>query len=431
MLSISLKPLSSSSFLRPLIPIPIPIPIPIASILCKSQLHVERGIEFDVGDTFFRHESAIGRDLGVLSAALHKKANGTLRLIDAMCGCGVRSIRYLAEAEVDFVIANDANQEYRGLISENLSRVVKGFEEEVKRWEVRHLDANRLMMECYLNKDFYDFIDVDSFGSDSMFLRAAIGAVKLGGLLYLTSTDGYTSGGHRPQHSLAAYGAYIRPMPFCNELGLRMLIGGALREASTLGYHVAPLFSYYSYHGPVFRTLLQVKRGKLPDNRHYSFISYCKQCGSSQAFSWGQLGKIRCPCSENVGGSCVVSGPLWTGPLHNAPYLRDMQNLASQWEWISDGVGKDLEKLLEQMVDESDPKLPPGYFKLDEIASRAKVNSPSLANIMNILHKKGYAASRSHIESNAIKTNCTMTECVSIVRELQQSLIMQQSRATL
>lgn len=104
-----------------------------------------------------------------------------------------------------------------------------------------------------------------------------------------------------------------------------MLIGGAVREASVLGYHVVPLFSYYSYHGPVFRVLLQVKRGKSPSSRlilvvnffrvislvlgddaiasrdrYYSFISYCNRCGNTLAFSWNELGEISCPCSTNV-----------------------------------------------------------------------------------------------------------------------------------
>ena len=69
--------------------------------------------------------------------------------------------------------------------------------------------------------------------------------------------------------SLAAYGAYIRPLPYSNEIGLRMLIGGAVREASVLGYNVSPLFSYYSYHGPVFRVLLRVNRGKPPHGMYY------------------------------------------------------------------------------------------------------------------------------------------------------------------
>lgn len=67
--------------------------------------------------------------------------------------------------------------------------------------------------------------------------------------------------------TLAAYGAYVQHMPYSNEIGLRMLMGGAVREASVLGYHVVPLFSYYSYHGPVFRVMLQVRRGKFSNTR--------------------------------------------------------------------------------------------------------------------------------------------------------------------
>lgn len=56
-------------------------------------------------------------------------------------------------------------------------------------------------------------------------------------------------------------------MPFSNEIGLRMLIGGVAREASVLGYYATPLFSYYSYHGPVFRVMLRINRGRISKNR--------------------------------------------------------------------------------------------------------------------------------------------------------------------
>ncbi|XLR60825.1 hypothetical protein S83_011497, partial [Arachis hypogaea] len=46
--------------------------------------------------------------------------------------------------------------------------------------------------------------------------------------------------------SLAAYRAYVHTMPYSNEVGLRMLIGGAAREAAVLGYHITPLFSHYA-----------------------------------------------------------------------------------------------------------------------------------------------------------------------------------------
>lgn len=190
MLSLPLKPPTSSSTLlnfKTLFSAKIKC--------CKCQIQTERGHSFDAGDTFFRHESSTGRDLGVLSAAVYKKTHNALRVLDAMCGCGIRSLRYLAEADADFVLANDANPDYGGIISGNLEKAGVGEE----RWVVKHLEANRLLTECYLERDYFDLIDVDSFGSESSYLRSALCSVKLGGLLYVTSTDGYSSGGHRPQ----------------------------------------------------------------------------------------------------------------------------------------------------------------------------------------------------------------------------------------
>ena len=43
---------------------------------------------------------------------------------------------------------------------------------------VSHLDAHRLLSCCALNEDYYDLVDVDSFGSDTSFLGAAIESVK-------------------------------------------------------------------------------------------------------------------------------------------------------------------------------------------------------------------------------------------------------------
>jgi tRNA (guanine26-N2/guanine27-N2)-dimethyltransferase len=40
------------------------------------------------------------------------------------------------------------------------------------------MDAHRLLASCALNEDYYDLVDVDSFGSDTSFLGSAIEAVK-------------------------------------------------------------------------------------------------------------------------------------------------------------------------------------------------------------------------------------------------------------
>jgi len=52
-----------------------------------------------------------------------------------------------------------------------------------------------LLASRYLAEDFYDLVDVDSFGSETLHLPAAIDAVRFGGMLFLTSTDGMSSAG--------------------------------------------------------------------------------------------------------------------------------------------------------------------------------------------------------------------------------------------
>jgi hypothetical protein len=115
----------------------------------------------------------------------------------------------------------------------------------------------------YLQEDYYDLVDVDSFGSDTSHLAGAIDALKYGGMLYLTSTDGMSAAGKRPTRALAAYGCYSRCLPSANEQGLRMLIGAAVREGAARGVTLTPLFSLYSYHGPVSSAACLLQKGRI------------------------------------------------------------------------------------------------------------------------------------------------------------------------
>lgn len=82
---------------------------------------VERNIDFYVGSSFYRKESALSRDLGVLAAKVYKKENESLRVLDLLCGSGIRSKRYLEQAEADFVWANDGSPDTHSAILFNLS----------------------------------------------------------------------------------------------------------------------------------------------------------------------------------------------------------------------------------------------------------------------------------------------------------------------
>lgn len=166
--------------------------------------HSERGVSFDPGSAFYRSDSAAGRDLAVLAATLHRcrgrpDPSAPYLCLDAMCGCGVRALRYLAQAGADFVWANDASEALRPVILANLSRFERSSpaaEAGRRRWVVSHNDATRLLAERYLRREYFDVIDVDSFGGDAAYVRAALLALKIGGLLYLTSTDWRSARGY-------------------------------------------------------------------------------------------------------------------------------------------------------------------------------------------------------------------------------------------
>lgn len=171
--------------------------------------------------------------------------------------------------------------------------------------------ARRLLTACYLNETFADIIDADMFGSDTSSVGPALDCLRFGGLLYLTSTDGFSSSGKRPARALAAYAAYTQPLPFHAEQGLRALVGGAVREAATRGLRVQPLFCLYSPHGPVMRAMVRVTRQRVAPGDEYGFVGY--------EASSGEVWRIpfRCGARPRV-------------RVHPHPCLQVLQNSAGQ-----------------------------------------------------------------------------------------------------
>jgi len=59
-------------------------------------------------------------------------------------------------------------------------------------------DVNRVLLYCYMEKDYYDLIHINSFGSNSIFCGSALASVVHIGLVYVTSIDRFSAGEHRP-----------------------------------------------------------------------------------------------------------------------------------------------------------------------------------------------------------------------------------------
>ena len=370
----------------------------------ESAWRQEGKAEFCVDNAFYRSQSQTGRDLAVLAAAVYKHRQGQLRILDAMTGCGVRPLRYQQEAGADWVWANEGNPDLQAVLAKNLTQGMQP-----DSYRITHEDANQVFFRCHQQHDYYDLVDIDSFGSPAPYLSTGLWATKIGGLLYLTSTDGRTTGGRNPDKSLQIYGAYARSHPAIHEQGLRLLIGGALQQAATKGMQVEPVFSLFK--GQVHRVMLRLIMGCSWTSDLYGFLGYCHSCGHYQSVLWRQLGRVCCPCPyrDHPSRPLTLSGPLWLGPLHDVHMLSQMETLAHSWGWIEQA------KLLQVMQAEAD--MPPYFFKLGEIGHRGKMDIPQRDRLIQALRRQGYRATLTHLDFQAIKTDATMATCIEVAKQ--------------
>jgi tRNA (guanine26-N2/guanine27-N2)-dimethyltransferase len=371
--------------------------------MASSDWRQEGKVSFQVGHAFYRAHSQIGRDLAILAAAVDRAERQSLRVLDVMTGCGVRPLRYVLEAGADWVWANEANADVATVLRHNLSQQL-----EPDMFHLTQDDAARVLSDCYIRRDFYDVVDVDSFGSAAPYAMLSLGAVKLGGLVYLTDTDSRSRDGHNAAKSLAAYGAYPRSHPAVGEQGLRLLLGHLWQQAGARGLGMQPVFALW--HQNICRVMARIVPQSNADPTLYGFLGYCHACGHYRTLNWRQLSRACCP-HHDPPLPMVVSGPLWLGNLHSRAMLTQMRQLAQQWGW------SDRAALLEMMQAEID--LPPWYFPLGEIGRHSRGDIPPRDRMLAGLRAAGYRASLTHITPAAIKTDATMKDCVAIARQLR------------
>jgi tRNA (guanine26-N2/guanine27-N2)-dimethyltransferase len=363
----------------------------------------EGAVEFDIGPAFYRRSSALSRDLGVLAAIVYRQSHPQLAVLDGMSACGVRSLRYLVEAEADMVWANDADASVHGVLAANLAGI------DPTRYQITHRSTQALLYQAIAAEQRFDLIDLDGFGNPSAFLGPGLQALRFGGLCYVTSTDGRSLSGQLPHQSMSQWGTFARSHPAVHEQALRILLGSLHQQATALGYGIKPIFSLYA--DKVWRVMVQL----LPKPRvwppkgpiaEYGFLGYCHGCGGFQTVDWRSLGRVNC-----ASGQCdhppVVSGPMWLGELADADWLKEMRDLAELRGWV------ELLALLDLW--RSEMGMPPYFYTLGEVGRRGQMDIPKRDRLARALIEQGYRFSRTAIDPEGFKTDATLATCVALM----------------
>ena len=360
----------------------------------------EEKAEFQVGRAFYNPQSKFVRDLGVLAAAVYKQDYGCLRVLDTLAASGVRSLRYYLESKADYIWVNEGNYQLEATLQKNISAAVASSD-----FKITYQDAHRVFFQCYQERDYFDLVDIDCFGSAVPYLNTMLWATKINGLMYLTCTDGRTLTGHPPESTVKAYNAIARSHPAIQEQALRILIGAVQQQAASKGLGIEPVFSLFT--GQTYRVMLRLVFKPRLNANNYGFLSYCRGCGNYQTFSWRKLNKVSCSCNNSA---ITVSGAMWLGNLHDLQQLTKLKTLAQQWNW------KKIVQLLDLM--QGEVGFPPYFYTLREIGHRGQLDLPTKQNLIQALKDEGYKAEATHIEPEAIKTNASIETCIAIAKDI-------------
>ena len=304
-------------------------------------------------------------------------------------------------------------------------------------------DARVLFASLFAsNAERFDVVDVDSFGSE-VFVDDALRVTKLGGYCYVTSTDALALCGKNPPRLMTQYGgARVAPnAPAVNETGLRVFVGDAVRRGAAQGLKVTPVFSLFHPHGPVFRAMLKIEKLKGTWNgESVGFLAQCDACGETRGAEEAET-RDGTPCfCRRCGGaadsvlknqkSMAVSGPMWTGPLHDAAAVQRLAREAEEVDWSGaneassenddaspmKGQKASARELLAAFAAEADPALPPFYRRTDELARGGRGlehGIPPLDEWVAELQRRGFAACRSHVDARGLKSDAPMDDVLA------------------
>jgi tRNA (guanine26-N2/guanine27-N2)-dimethyltransferase len=66
---------------------------------------------------------------------------------------------------------------------------------------------------------------------------------------------------------------------------------------------------------------------------------------------------------------------------------------------------------------EAEANFPPYFYTLGEIGRRGRMDIPNRSRLIRALEDRGYRASQTHINAQAIKTDADLSACIAVARQ--------------
>lgn len=285
-----------------------------------------------------------------------------------LAGTGIRGIRIIQNCPNTKVYFNDMSETATDLINQNLeSNNISG------QYTITTQDANIFLR----TNGFFDYIDIDPYGSSIYFIESAIYSLIEGGILAVTNTDTAALCGSYPKVCLRRYGSLPIESEMMHEFATRILIRKIQEIGCMYDRALIPVLAYTKDH--YVRVYFRLEKGK-------------KACDAllekHKTFTQDELKILH----ETPSGY----GPVWTGPLAEKKFLDLLP---------SNKFNETLQKQLDVFM---------GY-DLHELCGLLKIDIPRIDVLIEKIRKKGYLCTRTIFSQTAIKTTMPEKELIALL----------------
>ncbi|PON42918.1 tRNA methyltransferase, Trm [Parasponia andersonii] len=344
------------------------------------------------------------------------------KVLEALSASGLRALRYAREVEgIGQVVALDNDKASVEACRRNIK-----FNGSVTCAKVEsHLTDARAYMLTHPKE--FEVVDLDPYGSPSVFLDSAVQSVDDGGLLMCTATDMAVLCGGNGEVCYSKYGSYPLRGKYCHEMALRILLASIESHANRYKRYIVPVLSvqmdfYVRVFVRVYSSASAMKNTPLK-------LSYVYQCTGCDSFHLQPIGRtiaknnsvrylpgfgpvVPQDCSD-CGKKFNMGGPIWSAPIHDqewvASILADVKSMKDRYP-AYDRISAVLTTISEELPDV------PLFLSLHNLCATLKCTSPSAVIFRSAVINAGYRISGTHVNPLGLKADAPMDIIWDIMR---------------
>ncbi|KAG0481349.1 hypothetical protein HPP92_011876 [Vanilla planifolia] len=344
------------------------------------------------------------------------------KVLEALAASGLRALRYAQEVDgIGPIIALDNDEESIKACKRNIKFNGSTVCSKV---EAYHADARVYMLT---NQKKFDAVDLDPYGSPSVFLDSAVQSVADGGLLMCTATDMAVLCGGNGEVCYSKYGSYPLKGKYCHEMALRILLACIESHANRYKRFIVPILSvqmdfYIRVFVRIFTSASAIKNTPLK----LSYVYQCIACDSFHLQSVGRtvtknnsmryapgFGPIVPQDCRDCGKKFNMGGPIWSAPMHDLEWvisiLANVKAMKDRYP-AYDKILSVLTNISEELHDV------PLFLSLHNLCGTLKCTSPSAVVFRSAVVNAGYRISGTHVNPLGLKTDAPMEVIWDIMR---------------